>query len=54
MCYVITPHTHQWYKINVNETLQNHKLALCNDQSVYMVPLQPAELPAINAFKTVP
>ena len=27
-CYVITPHIHQWYKINVNEILENCILAL--------------------------
>ena len=37
-CYVITPHTHQWYKINTNEILQDHKLAFCDDKVVHMVP----------------
>ena len=36
--YVITPHTHQWNKINVKEILQNHKLAVCDDESAHMVP----------------
>ena len=49
MCYAITPSTHQWYKINANEILQNHKLALCDDQSPHMVPLPLA----INAFMTI-
>ena len=48
-CYVITPHTHHWYKINANEILKNHKLALCEHQSPHMVLLPPAELPEINA-----
>ena len=46
-------HTHQWYKINANEILESHKLALCDDQSTHMVPVPPAELPEINAFTTV-
>ena len=50
MCYVITPH--QWYKINANEILENHKLALCDDQSTNMVVL-PAEPPETNAFTTI-
>ena len=53
MSYDITPHTHQWYNINVNEILQNHKLALCDDQPVHMVPLPPVEPLAINAFMTM-
>ena len=52
-CYVITPHIHQWYKINANEIRENHKLALCDDQSAHMVPLPPAEMPPINAFMTI-
>ena len=46
-------HTHQWYKINANEILKNHKLALCDDQSAHMVPLPQSELPEINAFTTI-
>ena len=50
--YVIMPHTNQWYKINGNEILENHKLVLCDDQWTHMVPVPPAELPEINAFTT--
>ena len=53
MCYVITPYKHQWHKINANETLENHKLALCDDQSAHMVPLLTDEPPEINAFATI-
>ena len=42
--------THQWYKIHVTEILQNHKLALCDDQSAHIVPLPLTETPTINAF----
>ena len=49
MCYVITPHTHQWYKINANKILENHILALCDDQSAQMVPLPPE----INAYTSM-
>ena len=41
------------YKFNANEILENHKLALCDDQSAHMVPLPPAELPEINTFTTL-
>ena len=30
-CYIITPDTHHWYKINANEITDNHKIALSND-----------------------
>ena len=47
MCYVLTQNTHQWYKINANEILRNHKLVPCDDQSAHMVLLPPVELPEI-------
>ena len=53
MCYVITPYTHQQYKINANEILKNCKLALCDDHSAHVVSLPPAEPPEINAFTTI-
>ena len=52
-CYVITSHTHQWYKINANRIHESHKLALCDDQSTDMVQVPPAELPEINAITTI-
>ena len=52
-CYIITPDTHQWYKNNTNEMLENHKLAVCNDPAVHMVPISPAEPSEINVFKTI-
>ena len=52
-CYVITPNTHHWYKINANEILESHTLALCDDHSTHKVPVPPAELPEINAFTTI-
>ena len=52
MCYVIMPHTHQWYKINANEFLDSHKLSLCDNQLTHMVPAPPAEPLEINAFTT--
>ena len=51
-CCVIMPHAHQWYKINANEILENHKLVLCDDQMTHMVLGPPAELPEINAITT--
>ena len=53
MCYVITPHTHQWYKINANKIFESHKLALCDDHSTHMVPVPPAEPLEINAFTKI-
>ena len=53
MCYVISPNTDQWYKINVNKILESHKLALCDDHTTHMVPIPPAELPEIKAFTTI-
>ena len=52
-CYVVTPHAHQWYRINTKEILQDHELALCDDTITHMVPLPLAELPAINAYMTI-
>ena len=53
MCYGIKPHANQWYKINANEILENHKLALCNDKLTHMIPVPPAEPPEINTFTTI-
>ena len=53
LCYVITPHTHQWYTFNAKEILQDHKLALCDDKIAHLVPFPPAGEPAINAYMTV-
>ena len=54
-CYVITPPTHQWYKVNTttNEIIQDHESALYVDKVAHMVPLPPAEPPAINAYMTI-
>ena len=48
-CYVTTPNTHQWYRINTKDILQDHKLALCVDKVAHMVPLPPA----INVYMTI-
>ena len=47
--HVITPHTHQWYRINIEEILQDHELALCDGKVAHMVPLPPA----INIYMTI-
>ena len=52
-CYIITPDTNQWWKINANEILEKHKLALYNDKLTHMVPITPAEPPEIDTFTTV-
>ena len=52
-CYAITPDTHQWYRINSNEITDNHKIALCNDLTVHMVPLPSAEISKANVVKAI-
>ena len=52
LCHYAT-HTHEQYKINTNEILENCKLVKCNDQSTHAVPVPPAELPEINTFTTI-
>ena len=52
-CYIITHHTHQWYKINVNEIFHYHTLVLCDDQSAHIVPLPTTKPPAVNTFTTI-
>ena len=37
----------------MNEILESHKLALCDDQLTHMVPIPPAEPPEINTFTTI-
>ena len=53
ICYGITPDTNEWYRINSNEITDNHKIVLCNDLTVHMVPLPSAESSEVNAVKTV-
>ena len=53
-CYVVTPHIHQWYRINTKEILQDHELVLCDDEVAYMVPLPPSEPLAMNTYMTLP
>ena len=53
ICYVITPDTHQWYKIMANKILENHKLACCNDQLPHMILIPPPEPPEFNSFTTI-
>ena len=52
-CYTVDPDTHQWYRINANDIINNHTIAICNDDSINMVPLPPAEPPQFSAFGTV-
>ena len=52
-CYLITPDTQQWYRINTNKILGNDKITLCNDSAVHMVPIPPAEPLEINAVNTI-
>ena len=52
-CYTVTPDTHQWYKINTNKITDNHNTAICNDTTINMVPLPPAEPHDLNTFETI-
>ena len=52
-CYTITQDTHHWYRINVNEITNTHKIALSNDLTVHMVPLPPGKTLEVNAFETI-
>ena len=51
-CYTITPDTHQWYRINTNEILDRHNVAICNEATVNMVLLSPVEPYKTNAIET--
>ena len=53
MCYVITPHNHQWFKINAKEIPQNHELALCDDKLACMILYTSPKTSAINAYMTI-
>ena len=52
-CYTVTPDTHQWYRINTNEMTDNLNLAICNDTTINMVLLPPAEPSESNTFATI-
>ena len=52
-CYTTTPDKHQWYRINANEITDNHKIALCNDPTVHMVPLPSVEPSEVNTVETI-
>ena len=52
-CYAITPDIPEWQRIIANEIADNHKIALCNDLTVHLVPLPLAEPSDINAVETI-
>ena len=52
-CYTITPDRGQWYRINTNEITDSHNVAICNDASVNMVELSPAEPYEANIIETL-
>ena len=52
-CYTVDPDTCQWYRINANEITNNYTIAICNEDSINMVPLPPAEPSEFNAFGTI-
>ena len=43
----------QWYRINTNKITNSHIIANCNDTTINMVPLPPAEPSESNAFETI-
>ena len=51
-CYTTTSDTHQWYRINTLEITYSHNIVICNDQTVNMVQLPPAESHEANAIET--
>ena len=44
---------YQWYRINSIEITDNHKIALCNDLTIQMVPLLSVEPSEVNAVETI-
>ena len=52
-CYTVTPDTHQLYRINNNQITDKHNIAIYNDTTVNMVPLQPTESLEFNAFEAI-
>ena len=52
-CYTVNPDIHQWYMINTNKITDNHKIAICNDTTINMVPLPPAEPSEFNTFERI-
>ena len=40
-------------KLKLNKITNDHTIAVCNDKSINMVPLPPAELPELNTFGTL-
>ena len=51
-CYTINPYTHQWYRIDSHEIKESHNVTICNDKTVNMVQLPPAEPPEANAMES--
>ena len=51
--YTVNPGTHQWYRINASGITNNHIIAICNDDSIKMLPLPPAEPSEFNVFGTI-
>ena len=51
-CYMVNPNMHQWYRINSHKIMESHNIIICNDKTVNMVQLPPAEPPEANAIET--
>ena len=49
---MVNPETHQWYRINICKIRESHNIMICNDKTVNMVQLPPAEPPEANAIET--
>ena len=50
---MVTPNTHKWYWIETNEITDNHIIAICNDTTINMAALPPADPPGFKAFETI-
>ena len=50
--YTINLDTHQWYEINTHGIMYSHNITICNEKTVYLVQLPPAEPNEANAIET--
>ena len=51
-CYMVNSDTHQWYRINSHKIMERKNIITCNDQTVNMTQLPPADPPEANAIET--
>ena len=49
---MVNPDTHQWYRMNSHKIMESHNILICNDKTMNIVQLPPAEPPEANATET--